>query len=175
MTNSDKGFVLGKHLEEANTKTKSYVLQELLTLSQAVASDIANLQTSGNVLDTVPATVNGGLWYEIEDSAPVIKIFYNNGHYKITPVALRTPTLSVNPSTITANKGDNRTTTITYDGDGVLYVSHNVEGVTTSITSQTLSISVSNQAPSGAYTLTVGANAGATCRPVSIEVPLIIY
>ncbi len=42
MTGSANDFVLGRQLENVSTKTKQYILAELLTLANAVAADIAN-------------------------------------------------------------------------------------------------------------------------------------
>ena len=33
---------------------------------------------SDTILNTIPSSINGGLWYEIEDGTPVIKIKYND-------------------------------------------------------------------------------------------------
>ena len=73
MTNSANDFVLGKHLESLANAVKQFSFAGVVTV-----------EPGGNVLDTVPATVDGGLWYDVENSLPAVKIYYGGNPYSLT-------------------------------------------------------------------------------------------
>ena len=56
--------------------------QQLQSVASA-AKDFA--LANANILNSVPATVNGGLWYELENDTPVIKLYYGGHSYFLTP------------------------------------------------------------------------------------------
>lgn len=56
--------------------------QQLQSVASA-AKDFA--LANANILNSVPATVNGGLWYELENDTPVIKLYYGGHSYSLTP------------------------------------------------------------------------------------------
>lgn len=120
-----------------------------------------------NVLDTLPATVNGGLWLEGGGSVPIIKMYYGGNAFKITPelVAIKaTPTLTVTNTRIAPP--DSRTT-ITYNGDGNLYLFDFTGDVQATISGTTLTIA------NGNGTFKVGATEGtnyAAATPVTVTV-----
>lgn len=120
-----------------------------------------------NVLDTLPATMNGGLWFEGSGSVPIIKLYYGGNAFKITPelVAIKaTPTLTVTNTRIAPP--DSRTT-ITYNGDGNLYLFDFTGDVQATISGTTLTIA------NGNGTFKVGATEGtnyAAATPVTVTV-----
>lgn len=73
MNNSANDVVLGKHLESLASAAKNYTLA---LFNHSIAG-------GSTVLDTLPVTVNGGLWYELENNSPAIKIFYNGYAFNI--------------------------------------------------------------------------------------------
>lgn len=79
---------------------------------------------SGNILDTVRATVNGGLWYEVDDTGkPVPKIYYNGIGYALITSGTEDPQLKV---TVKKNGvvdiGSSTTATVTHKGVGEVIV-----------------------------------------------------
>lgn len=78
------------------------------------------------ILNNIPATVNGGMWYELEHGMPAVKIYYNWQKYPVG--MLRDPSLTVtltSSSTITAvNPG---TATVSYEGGGNISIETNPE------------------------------------------------
>lgn len=89
MTGSDNDVVLGKHLESLANAAKQYTLAELVLFEM----------TNDNTLDTIPASVNGGLWYELDSNAPVVKIFHDGNSYALAD------NLSVSDSTLSVDSG----------------------------------------------------------------------
>lgn len=82
--NNDSKLVRVRHLESVAGATKDFVINQ-----------IDNIATGG-VLDTVPATVNGGMWYELDNGEPVMKFHYGSCNYLLTPtVESLDPQLSI--------------------------------------------------------------------------------
>lgn len=76
------------------------------------------------ILDTVRATVNGGMWYEVDDTGkPVPKIYYNGIGYALIASGTEDPQLKV---TVKKNGvvdiGSSTTATITHKGVGEVIV-----------------------------------------------------
>lgn len=90
--------------------------EQLSSLAETVKDKI-------NVLDTVPATVNGGLWLDGDGSVPVIKLFYNGDIFKTELSPMPDPQLIFN-RTATDNIGN---ATVSYIGEetGTDFVAYN--------------------------------------------------
>lgn len=84
MTN-DQNIVRGRHLDSLAADAKRFTLEQNLALNQAIQAELANAGTSGNVvLDTVPATVDGGLWLDVSGSSPVLKVRHGGLPFSVT-------------------------------------------------------------------------------------------
>ena len=113
--NNDSKLVRVRHLESVAGATKDFVINQ-----------IDNIAT-GSVLDTVAATVDGGLWFELDNSEPVIKFHYGSNNYSITPTIIQELdpelTLSTYNLTINSNMELPYSVTVSYLGNGTLSVS----------------------------------------------------
>ena len=56
-----------KHLAKFAAANKRYILETNSELIASFQADLATL-TAGNILSTVPATVNGGMWLEVDST-----------------------------------------------------------------------------------------------------------
>ncbi|MBQ3337579.1 MAG: hypothetical protein IJG80_09270 [Selenomonadaceae bacterium] len=94
--NNGNNAVQGKHLESVTAATKRYILAQILDVTDAVSSELENF-SGATVLDTVAATVDGGLWFELDNSEPVIKFHYGSNDYSLTPTIIQEldPQLSI--------------------------------------------------------------------------------
>lgn len=70
--------VLSKHFDSLAS-----AIQRCLSAGYAPTAYIPTGKAS--VLDTVPATVDGGLWYELESGIPVVKMYYNKFSLEVVP------------------------------------------------------------------------------------------
>ena len=97
--------------------------KHLTSLGSAVKHYVDNNFSSGScVLDSVPATVNGSLWYELQNDSPVIK-FYQGGHsFSLSPTMdISDPQLTLSPAEQTISSGE-ATINVSYLGDGTISV-----------------------------------------------------
>ena len=85
MTN-DQNIVRGRHLDSLAADAKRFTLEQNLALNQAIQAELANAGTSGGsvVLDTVPATVDRGLWLDVSGSSPVLKVRHGGLPFSVT-------------------------------------------------------------------------------------------
>ena len=82
--NNDSKLVRVRHLESVAGATKDFVINQ-----------IDNIATGG-VLDTIPATIDGGMWYEVVNGEPVIKFHCGSNNYQLSPtLILLDPQLSI--------------------------------------------------------------------------------
>ena len=97
----------------------------VLTLTKGDnSSSNVTVASSDIVLSTVPSTVDGGLWFELESSEPVIKFYYGGETYSITPaIDTRDPQLTVTPSSASISSGQSATFTVSYLGNGTVTTS----------------------------------------------------
>lgn len=117
--NNDSKLVRVRHLESVAGATKDFVINQ-----------IDNIATGG-VLDTVPATVNGGLWFELENGEPVIKFHCGANDYQLSPtLILLDPQLSLEiecdtgyGSGLNGYVGYNDRYLVNYLGNGTITVS----------------------------------------------------
>lgn len=139
-----------------------------LTTADQLSSLASAVKGKLNVLDTLPATVNGGLWIEGGGSVPIIKLYYGGNAFKITPepAIKATPTLTVGTTGFDL-RTDPTTTTITYNGDGNLYLFDFTDTAQATISGATLTVARANG------TFKVGATEGtnyAVATPVTVTV-----
>lgn len=73
MTYAANDVVLGRHLDTAEKRIKREI------------DKIAAGGASGVILDTVPASTDGGLWYNVTSGTPVLNLRYGDFAYKFTP------------------------------------------------------------------------------------------
>lgn len=150
--------------------------QHLASVQSAVKNYVdKKISAGGNILDTVPATVDGGLWYALEDSKPVIKFFHDNNLYKISPeVVVRTqPTLSVSQKNLAIMTGSFATCSVTYDGDGQITTLNVPPSFNVVVNGNTITVNVADSATPGNYSFRVSATAGLQSRaaePVVVTV-----
>ena len=151
--NNDSKLVRVRHLESVAGATKDFVINQ-----------IDNIATGG-ILDTVPATINGGMWYEVDNGEPVIKFHYGSCNYLLTPtIESLDPQLSLSTYNVTINSGMELpySVTVSYLGNGTLSVSPSDAGrlvgktlVLESSSSATITVSVSASPPYRAATATL--------------------
>ena len=79
------------------------------------------------ILDTVCPSVNGGLWYEVANGTPVVKIYYNGTEYPLG--GAEDTELSVYPSPLNVPAGESATATISCNSGGEITVTSLTEGV----------------------------------------------
>ena len=92
--------------------------KHLTSLGSAVKNYVDNNFSGGGSLDTVPSSVDGGLWYELSNSAPVLKFYQGGLTYSLTPTLdVIDPQLSVNPNSIEGTSGYG-TATLSFFGNG---------------------------------------------------------
>lgn len=123
-------------------------------------SSVAN----GCTLDTVPATVDGGMWYELENSAPLVKFYYGGTSFLLNLSAA--PNLTLSPASQTITSG-NATVNVSYAGSGTVAVS--AQGITGALTASynsstkviTLPYSSSEASGGGDVTVTAALSASA--------------
>lgn len=122
----------------------------------------STVESGATVLDTIPATVNGGMWYEVVNGTPIVKIYYNGQEYSITGSA-NDPNLTVGlttSSTVTVLQP--ATANLSYDGDGEISLSASNANVTPTYNSstRTLTVPYANPEVTGDVTLYVDIGAG---------------
>ena len=130
----------------ANDILKENFRQFRIEHDARIAESIA--AASSSALDTVPSTINGGMWYELDNSAPVIKFYQGGNTYSVTPtldvIELQDPNLTVTPSTATMSSSS-ATATVSYAGSGTVSLHCYETGVTSSYNSSTKVITVPYQ------------------------------
>ena len=87
----------------------------------------------------MPSSVNGGLWYEVEDNKPVVKIYYGGNEYPLGSGALE-PTLTVAPSPLNVPAGGSASATISCDSGGNYLVTSLTEGVTAELSGNVITV-----------------------------------
>lgn len=100
------------------------------------------IQSSGlkiGSLDTVPATINGGMWYEVANGTPIVKIYYGGNEYPLGSGALE-PTLTVAPSSLNVPAGGSASATISCDSGGNYLVTSLTEGVTAELVDNVITV-----------------------------------
>ena len=108
------------------TYIKSISLNDgVLTLTKGdnsistVPCGLAGSDSGPIILDTIPATVDGALWYEIEGGVPVIKIYYDAQTYSFYPrTADLSPNLALSPTAQTIDATQSASCTVSYLGSG---------------------------------------------------------
>ena len=130
--------------------------QQLQSVASA-AKDFA--LANANILNSVPATVNGGLWYELENDTPVIKLYYGGHSHSLTPTLD-----TINPNlTITEPPSFSDTATlqlsVSYLGNGTVSVSSNNPNVTANYNSSSRILTVPFVNGAGSFTITVSLSA----------------
>lgn len=153
--NNGNNAAQGKHLESIAAATKRYILAEILDVTNTVADELENFSGAG-VLDTVPATVDGGLWFELENDLPsVIKLKHGAHTLTLTPTIINvSPGLTVTPSASTIPADGSITAAVSYLGTGAITVS-GTNGVTPSYDSSTKIITVPYSYDADSSTITV--------------------
>lgn len=110
---------------------------------------------SGDViLDTVPATVNGGMWYEVENGTPIPKIYYNGQAYPLGGAVDPELTVTLTSSSV-ATIVSPVTATVNYNGDGNISVTASNKNVKPTYNSSTKTITVPYADVEGTITITV--------------------
>lgn len=139
MTNENNA-AQGKHLESLAAATKRYILAQILDVTDAVIAELGTATPSGSgVLDTVCPSVNGGLWYEVANGTPIVKIYYGGNEYPLGSGALE-PTLTVAPSPLNVPVGGSASATISCDSGGNYLVTSLTEGVTAELVDNVITV-----------------------------------
>ena len=96
-------------------------------------------------LDTVPATVDGGLWIVNQNGTPQLRLFYNDYIYYFPSTALDNPNLTLNTSSIQVTPISAQTVTLSYSGSGEISITNpNPAILTASYDSSTKTITLTN-------------------------------
>ena len=121
--NNGNNAAQGKHLESITAAIKRYILAQIQDATNALSAELAAASGAG-VLDTVPATVNGGMWYELTDNVPsVIKLKHGNHTLSLTPSIVNiSPALTASPAAATVPVDGSVTATVSYSGAGSVTV-----------------------------------------------------
>lgn len=163
--NNDSKLVRVRHLESVVSATKDFVINQ-----------IDNIAT-GSVLDTVPATVNGGLWFELDNSEPVIKFHYGSNNYQLSSTIIQEldPELAASKTSLSFGSGPDNGggydyTTISYLGSGTITVSANNSDAILNYNSSTKQLQVSSQQTvcTTTFTITVSLSAAPPYSDASI-------
>lgn len=75
----DSNPIRAKHLEALSSATKRFLLSQVLTVTDAVQSELDDL--SGTTLDTTQPTVDGALWYQLLDDGLQLCLHYGGHDY----------------------------------------------------------------------------------------------
>ncbi|MBQ3434554.1 MAG: hypothetical protein IJG24_05880, partial [Selenomonadaceae bacterium] len=142
MTNGNHA-TQSKHLEYTSAAIKRYVLEEILDVANAVAEELNGVNIGA--LDTVPATINGGVWIEQKNGVPELRFYYDDYVYYFSSTALDNPNLTLSTSSIQVTPGSTESVTLTYSGSGeISFVNPNPSALTVSYNSSTKTISLTN-------------------------------
>jgi len=173
MTNGNNA-AQGKHLESLATATKRYILAQILDVTDAVSSELENASGSG-VLDTVPATVNGGMWYELNSGVPrYVKLKHGDHTLSLTPsIVSISPNLTVTPAATLVPGNGSITATVSYLGTGTITVSGS-DGVTPTYNASTKVVTVPYNVNTHTATITVslGASYGYLAETATFNVTM---
>ena len=121
MTNGNHA-AQSKHLEYTSAAIKRYVLEEILDVANAVAEELNGVNIGA--LDTVPATINGGLWIVNQNGTPELRLFYNDYIYYFPATALDNPNLTLSTSSIQVTPVSAQTVTLSYSGSGEVSITN---------------------------------------------------
>ena len=142
MTNGNHA-TQSKHLEYTSAAIKRYVLEEILDVANAVAEELNGVNIGA--LDTVPATINGGVWIEQKNGVPELRFYYDDYVYYFSSTALDNPELTLSSSSIRITPGSTESVTLTYSGSGeISFVNPNPSALTVSYNSSTKTITLTN-------------------------------
>lgn len=143
--NNDSKLVRVCHLESVASAAKDFTLSQI----------------GGTVLDTVPATVNGGMWFEVSGGEPTVKFYYGGTSFSLN--ASGAPNLTLSPSSQTISSGTDATINVSYLGNGTVTVSAQGIGANHSPSYSngviTLPFNQSEAAGGGSVTVTAGLSA----------------
>ena len=159
--NNGNNAAQGKHLESLATATKRYILAQILDVTDAVSSELENASGSG-VLDTVPATVNGGMWYELDSGVPrYIKLKHGDHTLSLTPSIVNiSPNLTVTPATTTIPVDGSITAAVSFSGNGNITVTSDTINPTYNATTKTITVPYSYDVASATITVALSAGYG---------------
>lgn len=87
----------------------------------------STVESGSCVLDTVCPSVNGGMWYEVANGVPIVKIYYNGTEYPLG--SAEDTELSVVPSPLNVPVGGSATATISCNSGGEITVTSLTTGV----------------------------------------------
>ena len=123
-------------------------VKDIISLAQYASAKMDSI--TGGVLDSVPSTVDGGLWYETTSTAPIIKFKQGGSTYYLYTNQLVSPNLTLSSSTVTATSGANQTVTLTYSGEGTITLSNpNETALTATYNASTKTITLTSNLTSG--------------------------
>ena len=122
-------IVKEKHLVSVETAMKRYMDSGLVA----------------DILDTVPSTVDGGLWYETTSTAPIIKFKQGGSTYYLYTNQLVSPNLSLSSAAVTVTSDESQSITLSYSGNGVVSLSNpNTTALTAAYNSSNKTITLEN-------------------------------
>lgn len=159
--NNGNNAAQGKHLESLATATKRYILAQILDVTDAVSSELENASGSG-VLDTVPATVNGGMWYELDSGVPrYIKLKHGDHTLSLTPSIVNiSPSLTVTPAASTIPVDGSITANVSFNGNGNITVTSDTINPTYNATTKVITVPYSYDVASATITVALSAGYG---------------
>ena len=90
---------------------------------QPINTNYIETPSASMTLDTVPATVNGGMWFEVSGGEPTVKFYYGGNSYSLTTTIDEIdPQLTLSPGAQTIS-GTAATINVSYLGNGTVTVS----------------------------------------------------
>ena len=155
--------VLAKHFDSLAAAVQRYMSAGFVPIAGVPAG-------SSVVLDTVPATVDGGLWYELEAGSPVVKFNYGSDIFVLSSAL--SPNLSVTPSA-SSTDGDDITATISYSGGGTVTVESDNSNVTPTLSGSTITVpyhAFTDDDHSVTITVSVAANGNYSAQSATFQV-----
>ena len=130
-------------------------VKDIISLAQYASAKMDSI--TGGVLDSVPSTVDGGLWFETTSTAPIIKFKQGGSTYYLYTNQLVSPNLTLSSSTVTATSGASQTVTLTYSGEGTITLSNpNETALTASYNASTKTITLTSNVSSGSSVVNLG-------------------
>ena len=120
------------------------------------------------ILDTVCPSVNGGLWYEVANGTPVVKIYYNGVEYPLG--GANETSLSVYPSPLNVPMGGSATATIDCSSGGDITAISLTEGVRVERSGNVITVYYAAGIDTASVKISVAATLGYT--PAEIQLPV---
>lgn len=142
-----------KHLDSTAAAIKRFILENNSELIDALLADLP----ASSRLDSVPATVDGGLWFETTDTAPIIKFKQGGSTFYLYTNQLVSPNLSLSSAAVTVTSGASQSVTVSHSGDGTITLSNpNPTALSATYNSADKTIALTSNVTTGSANVNLG-------------------